>query len=117
MADPHDTQTLCHTTKVRNLTGKTAFFGFLPPRGKRLKAGETYVFDGDLRQFYASITKKRYRTSLLNALKNRHLAIESTPSQHVYDATLDVTKILTVVNGSLVIADPCTGAYSSSIGG
>lgn len=108
---------LCHKTKVRNMTGREAFFGFLPPRGKRLAAGETYTFDGDLRQFYAAITKKRYQRSLYAALQAGILVIESTPSQHHYDETLDVTKIIKVVNGSASVADPCTGGYSSSIGG
>lgn len=108
--------TTCEQTKVRNMTGKTAFFGFLPPRGKRLTPGEEYSFDGDLRQFFAAVTKKRYRVSLYNALKNRDLVIVSSPAQHYYDADLDVTKILTIVNGTVTVADPCTGGYSSSIG-
>jgi len=117
MAAVQDPALICEQTKVRNLTGKTVFFGFFPPRGKRLAPGEEYVFDGDLRQFFAAITKKRYRVSLYNALKAKAVAIVSTPSQHYYDETLDVTKILTIDNGVVTVADPCTGGYSSSIGG
>ena len=119
MAAPTPTQAICHQTKVRNMTGKTAFFGFLPVRGKRLAPGEEYVFNGDLRQFYAGVTKGRHRKALLAAITGPDpaLVIVSTPSQHVYDDTLDVTKILTVVNGSVTTANPCGGAYSSSIDG
>lgn len=117
MSNPSDPRTACHTTKVRNMTGKTAFFGYLPPRGKRLAPGETYVFNGDLRQFYAAVTKKRYQTALFNALKDGDLVIEHTPAEHHYDETLDVVKVVKVNNGSVAAADPCTGGYSSSIGG
>lgn len=35
--------TTCLETKVRNMTGKKATFGFLPPHGKTLAAGEEYT--------------------------------------------------------------------------
>lgn len=118
MATPTAAQKVCHQTKVRNMSGRTAFFGFLGPRGKRLAAGEEYVFDGDIRQFFAGVTKGRHRKALYNATTGPSpaLVIVHTPAPYAFDETLDVTKILKVVNGSVVVADPCGGAYSSSLG-
>ena len=40
--------TTCLDTKVRNMTGATTTFGFLPPHGKTLTAGQEYTFFGSL---------------------------------------------------------------------
>lgn len=105
----------CTLTKVRNMSGGEAFFGFLPPHGKRLKSAEEYTFFGSPETLLASITKKRHRTALQSALTTGKLVIVSTPSVIAYDATLDVSKAIGVTNGSVVAVDPCWGAYSSSI--
>ena len=108
--------TNCLQTKVRNMSGNEAFFGFLPPHGKRLASGEEYTFFGSPEALLASVTKKRQRTALQNALTTGKVVLVSTPAVHAYDATLDVTKILGVTNGSVTVSEPCWGAYSSSIG-
>lgn len=107
--------TNCMQTKVRNMSGAEAFFGFLPPHGKRLASGEEYTYFGSPDTLYASITKKRHRTALQNALTDGKIVIVSTPSPIAYDATLDVSKAIGVNNGSASVSDPCWGAYSSSI--
>lgn len=103
-------------TKVRNMSGKEAFFGFLGPRGKRLAAGEEYTEDGDLRQKFAGRTQGRQRKALLAALSNGDLAIVSSPPPLFYDETLDVTKTIKVDNNTVSATDPSWGAYSSSVG-
>lgn len=105
----------CLQTKVRNMSGKEAFFGFLPPHGKRLASGEEYSYFGGVDTLYSSITKKRHRTALQNAVNNGKIVIVQTPTPHYYDATLDVTKILAVQNSVVNDVDPCWGDYSSSI--
>ena len=105
----------CMETKVRNMSGSEAFFGFLPPHGKRLASGEEYTYFGSPETLYASITKKRHRTALQSALTAGKLVIVATPSPIAYDATLDVSKAIGVTNGSVTVSDPCWGAYSSSI--
>jgi hypothetical protein len=107
----------CLQTKVRNMSGKEAFFGFLPPHGKRLSSGEEYTFFGSPEALLASVTKKRQRTAMQNALVSGKVVIVSTPAVHAYDATRDVTKTIGVTNGSVTVSDPCWGDYSSSIGG
>jgi hypothetical protein len=111
------TNTNCMLTKVRNMSGKTATFGFLPPHGKRLTSGEEYTFFGSPETLLGAITKKRQREAFLQALKDEVLVIVSTPAVHVYDETKDVTKVLGVNNGTVTAGDPCWGTYSSSIAG
>lgn len=105
----------CLETKVRNMSGKTAVFGFLPPHGKRLAAGEEYVFFGSFTGLLQSITSKRKRVAFVNAVKSGILVVVSTPSPLLYDATLDVTKTIKVANNVISTVDPCGIAYSSSM--
>lgn len=105
----------CLETKVRNMSGKAAIFGFLPPHGKKLAAGEEYVFFGSLTGLLQSITSKRKRASFVSAVKSGDLVVVSTPSPLFYDATLDVTKTIKVANNTISTSDPCGLAYSSSI--
>lgn len=107
--------TTCLETKVRNMTGVTATFGFLPPHGKTLTAGQEYTFFGSLPALLQAITSKRKRTAFQNALQNGDIVVVSSPTPFLYDATLDVTKTIKVDNGSVSAADPCGVAYSSSI--
>lgn len=108
----------CLQTKVRNMSGATKFFGFLGAHGKRLASGEEYTFTGDL---VTRLSQPNFRTGARKlaafeaAVNSGDLVIVSTPSQHYYDATLDVTKIITVANSVVNDVDPCWGAYSSSI--
>lgn len=100
------------TTKVRNISSKTCTFACLP-RSKRLAPGEEYTFDGDI--FAALKGNRRKLKGLTDALRNRLLAIVNTPNVHLFDDTLDNTKVLSLNNGTLGVTDPSWGAYSSSI--
>ena len=109
----------CLYSTVRNigLTGK--FFGFLPPHGRRLACNEEITVFGEVKDYLQRFTpNERAKRSLEVALAGdatyaKTLVIVNTPSVHLYDATLDVTRILTLDNGSVSLADPCWGEYSS----
>ena len=105
----------CLETKVRNMSGKTAVFGFLPPHGKRLEAGDEYTFFGSMTGLLQAITSKRKREAFIAAVKSGDIVVVSTPSPLFYDETLDVTKTIKVNNNSISTADPCGVNYSSSI--
>lgn len=105
----------CLETKVRNMSGKTSVFGFLPPHGKRLAAGEEYVFFGSMTGLLQAITSKRKREAFIAAVKAGTIVVVSTPTPLLYDATLDVTKTIKVANNVISTADPCGVAYSSSM--
>lgn len=111
----------CFFTSVRNISGHELAFGFLGTHGKRLKAGQSFTVRGDVRDRLAG--NKRKFDALERAVHGytdqsgvsvpATLAIASTPAVHLYDPTLDVTKILTLGNGVIGKADPCWGAYHS----
>jgi hypothetical protein len=105
----------CIETKVRNMSGKTAFFGFLYPHGKRLTAGEEYTFFGSIESHLSKVTSKRKRDAFKASLDSGNLVVVSSPVPFIYDATLDVTKSIGIDNGAVTIIDPCGLAYSSSI--
>lgn len=69
-----------HETVIRNATGGTRFFGFLPPHGKRLANGETFTFPGDLEALLMPVTKRRQRDSYLRALGDGSIQLLKTPT-------------------------------------
>ena len=110
--------TTCFQTKVRNISGKRLPFSFIGAHGVTLDDGEEYSIDGRVEDYFgANRSNKRKRDAYYRSLQNGLLAVVHTPSEIIYDPTLAEAKILTVVNGAVVVADPCTGVYSSSMAG
>lgn len=105
----------CLFSTIRNLLPRTAYFDFIPPYGKRLACGEEVTVWGDIQHHFTKLTANdRRMRSFQNALRNKHIALVKTPAVHLFDTTFDETKILTLDSGSVVLADPCWGEYSSS---
>lgn len=109
---PEDVLT-CLETRVRNATGKSAFFGYLPPHGRRLAAGEVFHTNVPFTTLLGSITKKRQRDAFLRDIKSGDLRLLATPSPVIYDSATEEGKTLTVTNGTVGSADGCWG-YASS---
>jgi len=108
----------CILTTVKNTSGASKRFSFLPPHGKEMASNEEYTFEGDLvsavRRPGGFVASKRVIAGLTAALENGDLEVIKTPAPVFYDPTLDVTKMLKVDNGLLLLADPCWLATSSS---
>jgi hypothetical protein len=106
---------------VRNVDSAEKYFGFLPPHGRRLASGEEITVWGDIQHHLTKLTPnnraKRSLESALDTSDGAALALVASPAVHLYDETLDETKILTLDNGSFAAADPSWGAYSSSATG
>jgi hypothetical protein len=116
-ADPDmTTPQPCLMTTVRNISGVQQFFGFLPPHGRTLGAGEQYSTPGDLATFLACKSGggsvKKYE-ALERALANALLALVSTPAVHLYDPIRAETEVLELSDGNFEPATPCWGAYVS----
>jgi len=109
--------TTCLYTTVRNMDSVAHFYGFLPPHGRRLDVCEEMSFWGDLwDRFHRLTPQERFRRSFEGTLTgDGNLVIVESPSEHIYDAVLDQTQIINLVNGAFVAVDPCWGAYSSSL--
>lgn len=48
-------------TVIRNTSGATRVFGYLPPHGKSLTNNQDYTFDGDLEIYLMSVSRKNKR--------------------------------------------------------
>jgi hypothetical protein len=111
--------TNCLYTTVQNLTGKAHSFGFLGAHGRRLAANEQYSEYGNLLQKVASRFpwSRRRSEALERALLGSRLAIISTPIGVVKDATTGNSKMLTLTNGTLGVADTCFPAFKGTLTG
>jgi|LakMenEpi03Aug12_release.lakeMendotaPanAssembly.Ray.scaffolds.fasta_scaffold1772582_1 hypothetical protein len=103
----------CLYTVVKNTSGNTTTFGFLPPHGVTLEANETYNVFGDIRNCLGgnqggerSVQKRAY-DALSNALDTGQLTIVSTTSPVLKDVTSNLPKELRVSNGTLSAISPC----------
>lgn len=105
----------CINTTVRNMSGKAAVFGFLPPHGKKLEAGEEYTFFGSIESLLSKVTSGRKRAGFTAAVQSGDLVVVSGPTPILYDATLDVSKTIKLDNNSFSTTDPFGVGYSSSI--
>ena len=109
----------CLYSSVRNVLSRSAYFGFLPPHGRRLAAGEEITIFGDIQSHLNKGTPNgRGRRSLETALSisasgGEKLAITRSPSVYLVDATTAETKVIALNDGSFATADPCWGSYSS----
>lgn len=103
----------CLHTTVRNMSGESRFYGFLPPHGQELSDGEELTVFGDLTDRVAHPYDGRRERAYQTAI-DAGLVIVKTPLVHLYDPVAAETKGLALEDGSLGIVDPCWGAYSSS---
>lgn len=109
--------TTCLYTTVQNLTGKAHSFGFLGAHGRRLAANEQYSEFGNLLQKVASRfpwSRRRFE-ALERSLLAQRLAIISTPIGVVQDATTHSSKMLTLTNGTLGVADTCFPPFLGAV--
>lgn len=100
--------TLTTHTTVKNTSGATKRFGFLPPHGMELSADEEVTVFGDIREAVNRGDRfgNRWMTALASALEDDALQIVNTPAPIFYDETADAVKILVVDNSSVSLADP-----------
>jgi len=113
----HDTDefvldTSCLYSTVRNTSGVKKRFGFLPPHGWELEAGEQRTVFGNVLE---SIQRgngdrdmpRRHIKAFENSINHHEIEIVNTPSPIFYDESADEIKTLIVDGGSLVVVDPC----------
>ena len=96
------------------MSGHSAVFGFLPPHGKKLEAGEEYTFFGSVENLLSRITSGRKRAGFTAAGQSGDLVVVSGPTPILYDATLDVSKTIQLDNGTFSPVDPFGVPHSSS---
>jgi len=110
--------TTCLLTTLKNTSGGTLYFGFLPGNGRSLAANGTVTVIGDV---FDAITRGAKPASFCDELKDaiddEQLEIVSTPSPILYDSQFSRSKMLTLNNNILYTKDPCWASteYQSSV--
>lgn len=102
--------TSCLYSTVRNDSGKSKFFAYLPPHGRELDASEEFSVLGELTPAIIRnqrVTSQRHLAAFANDVENHVLAIVKTPNPILYDEAKDESKMLRLNNESLGVADPC----------
>lgn len=110
----------CLYSTLRNMLNREAYFGFLPPHGRRLAAGEEVTVFGDIQHYFARQTpndrgRRAFEAALCKA--DPDIVIVHDPALHLTDLTTDETQVIQLSGGTLSAVDPCWGSYSSSAGG
>lgn len=88
----------CLYTTMRNISGATRYFDYLPPHGRRLADGEEVNIPGELLPWMEGNLRKM--RGLASDLQNCLIACVKTPAQHCHvvgeDGDLDVFRTVTI---------------------
>lgn len=102
-----DTQ--CLFSVVKNISGITMNFPFLPPHGQKLDHNEEFTCFGSVLEALRRGDRfgNRDQQGFLDALERDWLEVRSTPAPILTDETTADVKTIGLDNGSLVVNDPC----------
>lgn len=108
----------CLYSTVKNISGGTKKFGFLPPHGKELASAEEYTVFGNVLDAIANgfdrACSKRSVSSFENAIDTQLLEITATPSPILKDSVLTARSfMLTCASEVLGVDDPCWESVAS----
>lgn len=105
--------TSCLYSTVKNISGGTMVFGFLPPHGRELANNEEFTVFGDIRGMLGGnagaepAVHRRSQIAFEAAIEAGYLEVLSTPASIYFDVTGDAPKIIKVDDGAVEVADPC----------
>jgi len=105
--------TSCLYSTVKNISGISKIFGFLPPHGRTLGVDEEFTVFGDVRQGLGGnrgsdrSVARRDNTAFEAAIESGDLEILSTPSPILQDIATELPKMLQLSSGTLSTVDPC----------
>ena len=108
---PMDTSCLYST--VKNVSGVSRTFGFLPPHGRTLANNEEFTVFGDVRQNLGGnqggerSVQRRANAAFEAAVESGALEILNTPSPIFQDTVTNLPKMLQVSSGAISAVDPC----------
>ncbi len=109
--------TTCLYSTVKNISGGTMIFGFLPPHGRELENNETFTVFGDIRQNLGGnrgperSVHRRDNTAFEAAIESGKLELLNTPAQILKDTVTGNPQMFVLTSGTLTTNDPCW--YSS----
>lgn len=107
--------TACFLTTFKNISGATAFFGFLPPHGVTLTNNEELSVFGATAEIICRgdrLANQRSMDSFLAAAGNS-IQVTQTPALILTDTVTTAVKQVNAASGVLGLYNPC---YDTSIG-
>jgi len=111
MAYTHDLDCLYST--VKNISGGTLKFGFLPPHGQELTgspAEEVTIFGNILDAVANGFDRNTSRRSVLaleKAIDEQKLEITGTPRPILRESASSQSYMITLSSGALAVDEPC----------
>jgi len=105
--------TSCLYSTIKNVSGGSKIFGFLPPHGRTLANNEEFTVFGDIRQNLGGnrgaerSVHRRDNAAFEAAVDNGDLDIINTPSPILQDTATGLPKMIQLTSGSLSAVDPC----------
>ncbi len=106
--------TSCLYSTVRNTSGQSKVFGFLPPHGRRLAINEEFTVFGTIQDAVMGIervTSRRNVVALEAAIGRGDLVIVQSPAP-LFEANGQTKMLKLTDGGSIIIDDPC---WTSSV--
>lgn len=94
----------CLYSTVQNSSGVAKTFGFLPPHGVKLAAGQEYTVFGNI---VDKIKGRRSQIAFAKAVDEGTITILNTPAPILTDTGNGNVRQLTLHNGSLSAIAPC----------
>jgi hypothetical protein len=105
--------TTCLYTTVKNTSGVSKFFGFLPPHGRTLASNEEFTVFGNILQALGASrgsgggVLRRDQIAFESAIESGKLTIVQTPSPVILDVTTEDSKVLKLDDEVLSTVNPC----------
>lgn len=101
----------CLYSTVKNISGGTLKFGFLPPHGRELADDGEFTVFGSVLDCVANgfdrATSQRQIAGFERAIDQAKIEIVNTPTPILKDVTLGDGFMIVLDNGSLSVDDPC----------
>jgi len=103
----------CLYSTIKNISGVTKIFGFLPPHGRELANDEEFTVFGDVRQNLGGnrgserSVARRDNAAFEEAIESGDIEIMQTPSPILEDTVTGLPKMLQLTSGTLSTVDPC----------
>lgn len=106
------TMSSCLYSTVKNVSGGTKKFTFLPPHGRELAANEEFTVLGDIVEAVTRgerVTSQRAHNALISATTGATPTLEiiKTPNPILFDPVNLYSKMLVIEAGVLGYNDPC----------
>lgn len=96
----------CLYSRVKNTSGRSMFFSFLPPHGRRLAAAEEHWVHGDINTMVAGMSR-RHQVAFKKAIDMGVLQLMSTPNPRLVDVNSSNVTMLVVASGNVDVVRPC----------